>query len=59
LKEILNDKNIEWEKSISFAQDQNDVLERAIRTMIEKARILLIAANLSKRLWLKALIITC
>jgi hypothetical protein len=59
LKEILNDKNIEWEKSVSFAQDQNDVSEKAIRTVIEKARILLIAANLSKRLWSKALIIVC
>jgi hypothetical protein len=46
LKEILNDKSIEWKKSASFAQDQDDVSERTIRTVIEKARILLIAANL-------------
>jgi hypothetical protein len=59
LKEILNDKNIEWEKSVSFAQDQDDVSERIIRTVIEKARILLIAANLSKRLWPKTLSTTC
>ncbi len=59
LKEILNDKSIEWEKSASFAQDQDDVSERIIRTVIEKARILLIVANLSKRLWSKALITVC
>jgi hypothetical protein len=59
LKRILNDKSIEWEKSISFAQDQNDVSERAIRTVIKKARILLIAANLSKRLWPETLSTTC
>jgi hypothetical protein len=59
LKEILNDKSIEWEKSASFAQDQDDVSERTIRTVIEKARILLIAANLLKRLWSKTLITIC
>ncbi len=59
LKEILNDKNIEWEKSASFVQDQDEVSKRAIRTIIEKARILLITANLSKRLWSKALFIVC
>jgi hypothetical protein len=50
LKGILNDKDIEWKKSVPFAQDQDDVSERAIRTVIEKARTLLITANLSKRL---------
>jgi hypothetical protein len=50
LKEILNDKSIELKKSASFAQDQDDVSEIIIRIVIEKARILLIAANLSKRL---------
>jgi hypothetical protein len=59
LKEILNDKDIEWEKSASFAQDQDDVSEKTIRTMIEKARILLIAANLLKRLWPKTLTTVC
>jgi hypothetical protein len=59
LKDILNDKSIEWEKSVSFAQDQDDVSERIIRTIIEKARILLIAANLLKRLWSKTLITIC
>jgi hypothetical protein len=57
LKEILNDKSIEWENSVSFARDQNDVSERAINTVIEKSRTLLIAANLLKRLWSKALFI--
>jgi hypothetical protein len=50
LKGTLNDKGIEWEKSVSFAQDQDGVSERAIRTVIEKVRTLLISANLSKRL---------
>jgi hypothetical protein len=59
LKKTLNDKSIEWEKSASFAQDQDDVSERVIRTVIEKARILLIAANLLKRLWSKTLITIC
>jgi hypothetical protein len=59
LKEILNNKSIEWKKSASFAQDQDDVSERTIRTVIEKARILLITANLSKRLWSEALITVC
>jgi hypothetical protein len=59
LKETLNDKDIEWKKSASFVQDQDDVSERAIRTVIEKARTLLIAANLPKRLWPKALITAC
>jgi hypothetical protein len=58
-KEILNDKDIEWEKSAAFAQDQNDVSERTIRTVIEKARTLLIAANLSKRLWSETLSMIC
>jgi hypothetical protein len=59
LKEILNDKNIEWKKSAPFAQDQDEVSKRAIRTIIEKARILLIAANLPKRLWSETLSTTC
>ncbi len=59
LKEILNNKSIEWKKSVSFAQDQDDVSERAIRTIIEKARIFLITANLLKRLWSKTLITIC
>ncbi len=59
LEETLNDKDIEWKKSASFAQDQDNVSERIIRTIIEKARILLIAANLSQRLWPKALITVC
>jgi hypothetical protein len=59
LKETLNDKSIEWEKSAPFAQDQDDVSKRAIRTVIEKARILLIAANLPKRLWSETLSTTC
>ncbi len=59
LKETLNDKDIEWEKSAFFAQDQDDVSERTIRTVIEKARTLLIAANLSKRLWPETLTTAC
>jgi hypothetical protein len=59
LEETLNDKDIEWEKSASFAQDQDDVSERTIRTIIEKARTLLIAANLFKPLWPKTLITVC
>jgi hypothetical protein len=50
LEEILNHKNIEWKKSAFFAQDQDDVSERAIRTIIEKARTFLVATNLPKRL---------
>jgi hypothetical protein len=45
LEEILNDKNIEREKSISFAQNQDDVSKRTIRTIIEKARTLLVENN--------------
>jgi hypothetical protein len=59
LKKILNDESIEWEKSAFFAQDQDEVSKRTIRTVIKKARILLIAANLSKRLWPETLSTTC
>ncbi len=59
LKKTSNDKNIEWKKLVSFAQDQNDVSKRAIRTVIDKTRILLIAANLSKRLWSETLSTIC
>ncbi len=59
LKKILNEKSIEWKKSAFFAQDQDEVSKRAICTIIEKARILLIAANLSKRLWPETFSTTC
>jgi hypothetical protein len=59
LEGTLNDKGIEWEKSAPFAQDQDGVSERAIRTVIEKARTLLISANLPKRLWPEALTAAC
>lgn len=56
---VLNEKDIQWEKSAFYAQDQNDVFERAIRTILKKARTLLISVNLSRKLWSEALSAAC
>lgn len=43
-------KKIIWEKSDSYSQDQNGIVEQPIRTIIEKARTMLIYAGLSSKL---------
>ena len=55
----FNVKNIFWKKSISYVQNQNDVVERFIKTMIERTRTLIIETNLSRSLWLEIIVIVC
>jgi uncharacterized protein YlxP (DUF503 family) len=55
----LNARDIQWKNSISYAQDQNDVSERSIRTILERARTFMIHAHLSRKFWFEALIAAC
>ncbi len=55
----LNGRSIQWKKSASYAQDQNDVSKRSIRTILERARTLMIHAHLSRKFWFEALIAAC
>ena len=52
-------KCIIWEKSAPYAQDQDGVVERSIRTIIEKARTMLIHAGLPSKLWPETLLTAC
>ena len=47
------------EKSALYSQDQDGVAERSIRTIIERARTMLINAGLPAKLWLEALSAAC
>ncbi len=55
----LNARSIQWEKSVLYAQNQNDVFERSIRTILERVRILMIHAHLFRKFWFEALIAVC
>ena len=52
-------KGIIWEKSAPYAQDQDGVAERFIRTIIHRARTMLIHAGLPSKLWPKTLSTPC
>jgi hypothetical protein len=55
----LNARDIQWKKSVSYAQNQDDVFERSIRTILERVRTLMIHAHLFRKFWLEALIAVC
>ena len=55
----FEEKGIIWEKSAPYAQNQDGVVERFIRSIIERARIMLINVGLPAKLWLKALSAAC
>ncbi|KRZ09820.1 Retrovirus-related Pol polyprotein from transposon TNT 1-94 [Trichinella zimbabwensis] len=52
--EFLARKGIRHERTIPEAPQQNGVAERINRTLVEKARTMLIDANLSPDLWAEA-----
>jgi transposase InsO family protein len=51
----FKEHGIQWEPSAPYAPQQNGVAERGNRTILEKARTMLIHAGLSKTLWAEAL----
>jgi hypothetical protein len=55
----LNARDIQWKKSASYAQDQNDVSERSIKTILERVRTFMIHAHLFRKFWFEALIAAC
>lgn len=55
LKAYFDEKRVFREKSAPYAQDQDGVSERSIRTIIEKARTMIINANLPVHLWPEAM----
>ena len=59
LQPYLREKGIAHEKSAPYAQDQDGVAERSIRTVLERARTMLIHANLPHRLWPEAIAAAC
>lgn len=54
-KKILNEEGIEHQTSTAYTPEQNGKAEREMRTMTETARTMLIAKNLPKYLWAKAI----
>jgi hypothetical protein len=55
----LNARSIQWKKSASYAQDQNDVSKRSIKTILKRARTFMIHVHLSRKFWFEALIAAC
>lgn len=55
LKTYLDQMGIFREKSAPYAQAQDGVSERSIRTIIERARTMIIHANLPVHLWPEAI----
>lgn len=55
----FEEKGILWEKSAPYAQDQDGVSKRSIRTIFEKARTMLIHAGLLSSLWQEAIVAAC
>ena len=55
----LNVKDIYWKKSISYVQNQDDVAERFIKTMIERTRTLIIKTHLSRSFWFEIIVVVC
>jgi hypothetical protein len=45
----LNARSIQWKKSISYAQNLNEIFERSIKTILKRARILIIYVYLSRK----------
>lgn len=53
-KKFLEDEGIERQLTIEYTPQQNDVAERANRTLVEMARCLMLQANFPKSLWAEA-----
>lgn len=51
LQKWAAEKGIQWEFTVPYNPHQNGVAERANRTILEKTRTMLLAANLKKSLW--------
>lgn len=52
--EILKNSGIKYQTTISYNPQQNGVAERANRTIVERARSMLIGADLPKKYWAEA-----
>lgn len=52
-KQFLCQKGIQHQMPIPYTPQQNGLAERSNRTVVEKARCLLVDAGLSKRFWTK------
>ena len=55
MKPYFEEEGIQWETSVPDNQSQNGVSERSIRTVVEKARTMLIASGLPPQLWAEAI----
>lgn len=55
----LNDRDIQWEKLILYAQNQDNIFERSVRTIVKRSRIFIIHAHLSRNFWFEKLIVVC
>ena len=55
MKAYFEEEGIQWEVSVPDNQAQNGVSERSVRTVVEKARTMLIASGLPPRLWAEAI----
>lgn len=55
----FNEKNIVSEKSVFYAQDQNEIAKCSICTIIQKTCTMLINAKLLAKFWLNALFMVC
>jgi len=55
MQSYFKEQGIQWEISAPYAQQQNGVAERSNRTILEKARTMLLHANLPKAHWAEAL----
>lgn len=54
LKSYFQEKGIQIEYTIAYTPEQNGVAERMNRTIVEKARCMLLSSGLSKSLWSEA-----
>ncbi len=59
LQPTFQKKGILWEKSAPYTQDQDDVSERSIRTVLERAKTMLIHTRLSSSPWPEAIVAAC
>lgn len=59
LETFFKEKGITHETSAAYAQDQDGVAERSIRTILERAKTMMIHANLPHSLWPEAISAAC
>lgn len=55
LQSYLMDNGIKFECTVGYSPQQNGIAERKNRTLVEAARTMLIASDLSKKLWAEAI----